>query len=84
MFCKQMDATWLFSTACSKSKVTHNVNVPLIENTCEIEGDHEIENEGNYEDQPCDHKLMMEKSFMPGNYLCSCPTCFIALQVELG
>ncbi|GAU36512.1 hypothetical protein TSUD_316380 [Trifolium subterraneum] len=61
MFCKQMDATWLFGTACSKSKVIHNVNVPLVENTCEIEGDNKIENEGNYEDQPCDQKT----SFMP-------------------
>jgi hypothetical protein len=84
MFCKQMDATWLFGSVCSKSKVIHNVNVPLVENTCEIEEDHEIENECNCEDQPCDHKLMMEKSFMPGNYLCSCPTCFIALQLDLG
>ncbi|CAI8599306.1 unnamed protein product [Vicia faba] len=53
MFCKQMDATWLFRNACSKSKskVIHK-----------IEGDYESSNESRFEDQTYEHK----KNFMPG------------------
>jgi len=86
MFCKQMDATWLFCNACSKSKVVDNVNIPLMENTCEFEEDRENENENNYEDLPCDHKMMMmmeKRSFLPGNYLSPCLTCFFCIAARV-
>lgn len=60
MFCKQMDATWIFRNACLKSKSKSKSKV--IEKK---EGDYESGNESNYEelDQTYDHK----KSFMSGS-----------------
>ncbi|XP_057429860.1 uncharacterized protein LOC130722973 [Lotus japonicus] len=66
MICKQMDATWLFANTRSKAKQNINLVVEKREGTNEIEGD---ENEGEYEKQILDHKMMMmmeKRSLMPG------------------